>query len=545
MIFNLFILGLLAFQPQEADMILINGRVYTVDSAFHITQAIVIDNGTIIATGQTRDILFQYTSPELIDLRGKTVLPGFNDGHCHFLPYGVYSHYAQLYGLTSWEAVIEEIRDYNTEATDGWVLGRGWDQNIWLDKSFPDCAELDKLFPNNPVYLERVDGHAAVANTKALELAGINHTTIVAGGIVATNGNKCTGLLIDNAKELLANILPDKAPDFLAASLMKAQTDCFTYGLTSVQDAGLKRYQIDAVLKQKEQGLLPIRMNVMLTPEKDNLEYFLPKGPYVSNDLVIRSVKYYGDGALGSRGAALLEPYADDTSNYGLLILSDDSLLQSAKACKEAGFQMCVHAIGDAANRQALKTYAAILGGPNDLRWRIEHCQIVHPDDMHYFGDYDILPSVQATHATSDMFWADERLGEERLKTAYTYQQMLDENGMLINGTDFPVEQINPLLTFYTAVVRRNALGEPDKGFQMENALDRSQALRSITIWPAYASFEEDVKGSIEPGKFADLVILDKDIMSIPYPDIIHTKVVATILGGKVVYTNGDLLNND
>jgi predicted amidohydrolase YtcJ len=540
MMFAFFLLSFFTFQPQETDMILINGRVYTVDSAFHITQSVVIDDGLIIATGQTRDMLSQYTSSQIIDLRGKTVLPGFNDGHCHFLPYGVYTHYAQLYGMNSWDEVVDEVSDFNTDATDGWVLGRGWDQNLWADKSFPDCAKLDSMYPNNPVYLERVDGHAAVANSKALELAGINHTTQVAGGIVSTKGNKCTGLLLDNAKEIVANILPDRDPDFLAMSLERAQSDCFSFGLTSVHDAGLKKYQVDAVMKQKELGALPIRMNVMLTPESANLDYFLPKGPYISDDLIIRSVKYYGDGALGSRGAALLEPYADDTSNYGLLILSDDSLLQSARKCKDAGYQICVHAIGDAANRQALKTYAEILGGPNDLRWRIEHCQIVHPDDLHYFGDYDILPSIQATHATSDMLWADERLGEGRLKTAYTYKDLLLENSMLINGTDFPVEQINPLLSFYTAIVRKNAIGEPAKGFQMENALDRSQALRSITIWPAYASFEEKKKGSIESGKFADLVILDQDIMSIPYPEIIQTKVVATILNGKVVYQNED-----
>jgi predicted amidohydrolase YtcJ len=540
MIFAFYLLSMLATLPQEADMILVNGRVYTVDSAFHITQSVVIDNGVILATGNTRDILSQYTSAQIIDLRGKTVLPGFNDGHCHFLSYGVFSHYAQLYGLSSWDAVLDQVRHFNTEATDGWVLGRGWDQNLWADKSFPDCAELDKLFPNNPVYLERVDGHAAVVNTKTLELAGINHETKVSGGIVATKGNKCTGLLIDNAKELVDDILPDRAPDFLAASLNKAQTDCFSYGLTSVQDAGLKKYQMDAVLKQKEEGLLPIRMNVMLTPEPENLRHFLPNGPIITDDLVIRSVKYYADGALGSRGAALIEPYADDTTNYGLLILSDDSLKTAAKQCLAAGFQMCVHAIGDAANRQVLQVYADVLGGPNDLRWRIEHCQIIHPDDMHYFGDYDIIPSVQATHATSDMLWADERLGEERLKSAYTYKDLMQENGRLVNGTDFPVEQINPLLTFYTAVVRKNAWGEPNSGFQMENALDRSQALRSITIWPAYASFEEKIKGSIEPGKLADLVILDKDIMSIPYPEITNARVVATILSGQVVYQSED-----
>lgn len=524
--------------PQQADMLLVNGRVYTVDSAFHLTQAIAVRDGRILATGSTQEILSNYESDRILDLQGKTVLPGFNDGHCHFLNYGLYSGWAQLYGLTSMDEVLDVIADMDTSLTAGWIIGRGWDQNLWSGKAFPDCRELDRLYPNTPVYLVRVDGHAALVNTYALKLAGIDKHTQVNGGKVFVEGDHCTGLLLDNAMDLFDEILPDKDPQVLSSALQKAQQDCFAYGLTSVTDAGLEKYQVDAVIREKQTGTLPVRMNIMLTPSQENVASFLMQGPKISDNLVIRSLKVYADGALGSRGAALMEPYSDDPFNSGLLLIHPDSLNTLAALCASRGYQMCTHAIGDSANRLALKTYAAHIPAGNDLRWRVEHCQVVNPEDLHYFQDYQILPSVQSTHATSDMYWVEERLGPERVKYAYAYQDMLEAAGVLINGTDFPVEQIDPLLTFYAAVARMDQQRLPSGGFQTENALTRIDAIRSMTIWPAYGSFEESVKGSIEPGKFADLVVLDKDIMSMPYPEIIRARVVMTILNGEVVFTN-------
>ncbi len=522
--------------PQQVDQLLVNGRIYTVDSSFTMVQALAIKDGIIVATGTSEAIKSQYTAPLITDLKGNFVIPGFNDGHCHFLNYGITGLYAQLTGLTSFRAVLDEIARHDTATTGGWIVGRGWDQNLWEGQQFPDCKALDSLYPDTPVYLVRVDGHAALANTKALEMAGIFAGMEVNGGKVVTHGEKCTGLLIDNAMEPLEQILPEKDPALLHQALLRAQAECLKYGLTSVQDAGLKDYQIAAVKMAKAIGELPIRMNVMISSTTHGLDSLLREGPYISNDLSVRSVKVYGDGALGSRGAALLEPYADDPGNYGLLMFAEDSLLKLAKACDAAGFQVCVHAIGDAANRQVLNVYEQVLQGQNNKRWRIEHCQIIHPDDMPRFGELSVLPSVQTTHATSDMFWADERLGEERMPTAYPYKELMLQNGILVNGTDFPVEQISPMLTFFSAVARTNTAMEPFGGFQMENALYRIAALRSMTIWPAYASFEEDKKGSIEVGKWADLVILDADIMSVRLPEIPRIKVLATMVNGQWLY---------
>ncbi|KRP05187.1 MAG: hypothetical protein ABR94_03945, partial [Sphingobacteriales bacterium BACL12 MAG-120802-bin5] len=530
------LLMLFSIGPQQADQLLINGRIYTVNSAFSMVQALAIKDGIIIGTGTSAAIQTRFTAPVTTDLKGNFVLPGFNDGHCHFLHYGITSLYTPLTGLTSFEAVLNAVKQHDPATTGGWLLGRGWDQNLWEGAQFPDCKALDSLYPNIPVYLIRVDGHAALANTKALEMAGIFAGMEVQGGRVVAHGDKCTGLLIDNAMEPIKNILPEKDPEFLAQALQRAQQECLRHGLTSVQDAGLKDYQLAALKTAKASGSLPIRVNAMISATANGLYSLLEEGPYISDDLTIRSVKVYGDGALGSRGAALLEPYSDDPENSGLLMFTEDSLLALAKACDAAGFQVCVHAIGDAANRQVLDVYEQVLQGANNKRWRIEHCQIIHPDDMSRFGSLSVLPSVQTTHATSDMFWADERLGQERIKTAYPYKELMLQNGVLVNGTDFPVEQISPMLTFFSAVARTNTAMQPFGGFQMENALDRIAALRSMTIWPAYASFEEDKKGSIEVGKFADLIILDADIMSVRLPEVPRIKVLATMIGGQWLY---------
>lgn len=523
-------------EKTAADMILFNGVMYTVDADFTICSAVAIGNGKILATGSDVEILEHYTSANTIDLQGKPVYPGFIDPHCHFLSYGRNIMYADLRNANSFDAVLERVKDFDPANAGGWIIGRGWDQNLWEEKEFPDCKTLDSLFPNNPVYLMRIDGHAALANTYALKMAGIDAQTKVNGGIVMVHNNMCTGLLIDNAKTAVEDLLPINDPEFIRNALVNAQKNCFSVGLTSVQDAGLEKFEIDEIQHLQNAGKLKMRMYVMLTSKKSTLDHYLSQPQIHTPYLFVGGIKYYMDGALGSRGAALLQPYADDPDNSGLLFFTADSLRNAAELCLKYNYQMCTHAIGDAANRRVLDVYAEVLQGANDKRWRIEHCQIVHPDDVYKFKEYNIIPSVQTTHATSDMYWADERLGEERIHHAYTYNSLLQQNGWLVNGSDFPVESINPLFGFYAAVARKDQNRYPENGFQKKEALSRKQALQATTIWAAKAAFEEDIKGSIEAGKYADFVVLEKDIMQIPEAEIFQTKVVMTISGGEIVY---------
>lgn len=534
------LLLLLSFsQPDtsiEVDWILTNGKIYTVDSAFSIVEAMAIDDGRIVETGSTKNILSKYTAYTVTDLEKKSVYPGFIDAHCHFLNYGIEQSYTLLYGTKSYLEVVEKIKKHVVSKTGGWVIGRGWDQNDWEIKEFPDNKPLNELFPNTPVYLMRVDGHAAIANARALELAGINEHTVIAGGIVEVKNGKCTGILIDNAMTLIEKKLPVKSKTFIQNALMTAQDSCFSKGLTSVHEAGLDAWEISNMRTLTDAGVVKMRIYAMINPGEKNFDFVRANGAIKTDYFHVNAFKYYADGALGSRGAALLNYYSDDPSNKGLIFYSYDSLLQEAQKVYDLGFQMCTHAIGDSANRLVLNVYGAILKQPNDYRWRIEHCQVVETSDVKKFKQYSIIPSVQPTHATSDMEWADERLGADRIKYAYAYKNLLKQNNLVANGSDFPVESINPLFGFYAAVTRKDQKGNPTAGFQKENALTRTEALKGMTIWAAYAAFEENEKGSLEAGKFADFVILDKDIMTIPENELFQPKVLLTVVGGQIVY---------
>ena len=395
---------------------------------------------------------------------------------------------------------------------------------------------LDELFPDNPVYLIRIDGHAALVNAKALEIAGVNEKTKVVGGNILKKNGKLTGILVDNAMDLVRRKIPKSDRDTKIRALLQAEKNCFEVGLTTVTDAGL-HYE-DAILidSLQKEGKLSIRVYVMLVPEKKNIEAFLMKGIYITDRLTIRSIKLYADGAMGSYGACLLKPYADSSQNYGMMVNTLDYLTENCKLAKQYGYQVCTHAIGDSANRTILKIYASFLKGKNDLRWRIEHAQVVDSEDFKMFSQYSIIPSVQTTHATSDMYWAGERLGKERIHNAYAYKTLLNQNGWLCNGTDFPVESISPIYSFYAAVARKDLKGYPESGFQIENALSRKEALLAMTLWAARATFDEKVKGSIEVGKVADFVILDKDIMTMPIDNVPNVKIRATFVGGVKVY---------
>lgn len=524
-------------QAQQADYILSNGRIYTVDSSFTVSEAMAVSGGMVLATGSTQDLRSRFSTDSLVDLQGKAVYPGFIDAHCHFYRYGLGLQNADLVGTTSWQEVLQRLQEHRQRypQTD-WLLGRGWDQNDWPVKEFPTRADLDRLFPDVPVLITRVDGHAALANSKALVLAGVNAATKVEGGKIVMQGRNTTGLLIDNAVDLVSNKIP--APDLQEQiqALQEAERRSFAVGLTSVDDAGLELSTINLIDSLHEAKALQIRIYAMLNPTEENMLRFFETGPLKKDRLTVTSFKIYSDGALGSRGAVLLTPYADDPHNWGLLLSKPFYFEDMAKKLHANGFQMNTHCIGDSANRLVLDTYAKVLGEGNDRRWRIEHAQVVSEKDQQKYGRYNIIPSVQPTHATSDMYWAGERLGNERVKTAYAYQDLLKQAGILALGSDYPIEDINPLYGFYAAVARQDDKSWPEGGFQIENKLSREQALKGMTIWAAYANFEEKQKGSLEPGKVADFVVLETDIMQAPVRETRDAKVLHTVVGGKKVY---------
>lgn len=523
---------------EQVDHIVHNAIVYTVDEPFSMQQAFAIKDGKFFAVGSNEEILDKYGSEKVLDAEGKPVYPGLYDAHCHFYGYGTnLIKRVDLVGTTSFEEIVERLKAHHEQYPTEWIEGRGWDQNDWTVKEFPTKALLDEAFPNNPVYLIRIDGHAAVVNSEALKRAGITKKTEVSGGEVILKDKEPTGVLIDNAMDLVTEAIPGEDEAFARTALLRAQENCFAAGLTSVADAGLAKSTVLLIDSMQHDGSLKMRIYAMLSPSDENLAYFVDKGPYETDHLTVRSVKLYADGALGSRGAKMIEPYSDDPENTGLYMYPATYYYDICNRAYDNNYQVNTHAIGDGGNRFVLETYAKFLGEGNDLRWRIEHAQIVHPEDFSKFGKYGIVPSVQPTHATSDMYWADERVGADRIKGGYAFKQLLDENGWIPLGTDFPVEDINPMHTFYSAVDRRDDKGWPEEGYQMENALSREEALRGMTIWAAKAGFEEGKKGSIEAGKFADFVILDRDIMQIDMAEVLGAVVVSTFLGGEEVYS--------
>jgi len=536
-IFSLVVLVSCQKPKTQVDVIYHGGTIYTVNQKFEITNAVAILDGRFLAVGSENDILATYNSNEIIDLEGKTVYPGFIDAHTHFFRYGEGLRVIDLVGTKSFDELVEKVKAYSDSNPDEqWILGGGWDQNLWEGQEFPSREKLDELFPDKPVLLSRIDGHAALVNQKALSLGGINASTKMLGGSVLIKNGKPTGILVDNAIDLVSDKIPKSTEEQARKSLLAAQENCFAVGLTSVADAGLDREVIELFEKMYQDSSLKMRVYAMVNPTKENMDYYFEKGTYQDNNLTVRSFKIYGDGALGSRGAALLKPYSDKPDETGFLLSTEDDFKNLASKMYEQGFQMNTHCIGDSANRTLLNIYADVLKGQNDLRWRIEHAQVVNPLDVKKFAEFSIIPSVQPTHATSDMYWAEQRLGPDRVKSAYIFKELLDQNGMIALGSDFPVEFINPLYGFHAAVARKDKNNWPDGGFQIENKLTREEALKGMTIWAAYANFEENLKGSIEPGKLADLVIMENDIMLEDSDKLRNLPIWRTIIGGETVY---------
>ncbi|MFI8380263.1 amidohydrolase [Leeuwenhoekiella sp. NPDC079379] len=521
-------------EKESVDLLVINANIYTVDAQFSKAQAFAVRDGKFVAIGLSDSLQAKYSAKEVLDAQGKTILPGLIDAHCHFYRFGQSLQNVDLVGTTSFDEVVARVVAFQKENPSEFIYGRGWDQNDWEQKEFPNKKKLDSLFPDTPVALQRIDGHALLVNQKALDLAQIDVTTQTEGGEIMRDGKELTGILIDNPMDLITAIMPQMTRDQKVKALQDAQQYCFDYGLTTVNDAGLDRNTILLIDSLQQAGGLDMRMYAMISNTPADVDYFLKRGILKTDKMNVRSVKVYGDGALGSRGAALRAPYADRDGHYGALVTPVDSMYKLAQKLAKTNFQMNTHAIGDSANTVILNAYTEALKGQSDKRWKIEHAQIISQEDFDYFDD-NILPSVQPTHATSDMYWAKDRLGERRMKGAYAYKRLLQESGVIALGTDFPVEQVSPFYTFYAAVARKDLKQFPENGFQMKDALTREETLRGMTVWAAFSNFEEAEKGSIEVGKFADFILMDEDIMTVEEDLIPNLKVNQTWLGGKKV----------
>ena len=523
---------------KDADLVVINAKIYTADDNNSIAKSIAINKGKILEVSD-KNLNDKYNTNEILDAKDKAMLPGLIDSHCHFYNLGLDQQVVDLRGTNSFDEIIDRLKIYDLKNDSDVILGRGWDQNDWETKKFPINTLLNENFSNKLVVLERIDGHAYIVNDNALNLAGIDENTLVKGGLVLLKDNKPTGVLIDAPMSMVDQILPEKTIDEKVKALKKAEEISFSYGLTTVDDAGLNSGIINIIDSLHKINELKIKIYAMVSVSKKNIQEFKKSGKIKTPRLNVRSFKVYGDGALGSRGAALKKPYCDDPHNYGFLRTDLKDLKYYANEIAAMGFQMNTHAIGDSTVSVLLKEYQKVLNDIKDPRWRIEHSQVVDLDEFDLYND-KILPSVQPTHATSDMYWAYDRLGK-RIEGAYAFKDLLSSSKRIALGTDFPVEKVNPFHTFYSSIERKDLNGYPENGFQVENALTREETLKGMTIWGAYFNFEEKEKGSIEKGKYADFVLIDQNIMEINPDKIPHTKVLKTFVNGELVYQNNAL----
>lgn len=520
---------------KTADLLVFNAKIYTVDSSFSKAEAMAIKNGEIIALGSTKKLLDTYRAKDSLDVKGNTIIPGLFDAHTHFFEYGRRSFQVDLRGTQSYEEVLQRVVAFQNREQQNFITGMGWDQTNWPTNEFPTKAKLDSLFPHTPVALTRIDAHTMLVNQKALDMAGITASSTVDGGTFVKKDGELTGVLIDNARQKVQAIIPEFSRLENIKALQRAQEACLSFGLTTVAEAGISHEAIQLMDSLALQHKLVIDIYPMLLYADPHLDDYLFHGLGQNKAISCRAIKLYADGALGSRGAALKEPYSDDPGNYGKMRVSPEFINTMAEKVARSNFQLNTHAIGDSADHVVLKAYAKVLKNKPNRRWRIEHAQIVDPIDLHYFSK-NIIPSVQPTHAISDMNWAEDRLGHQRVTYAYANKRLLEEAGIVALGTDFPVEKINPFRTFYTAVARQDKNGNPEGGFQADQALTRKQALKGMTIWAAYAQFSASKKGSLEPGKQADFIVLDRDIMTVPIDSSLHTQVLKTYIKGALVF---------
>jgi predicted amidohydrolase YtcJ len=520
---------------ETVDMILYNGQVLTLDDSITSATCIVIKDGKILALGND-DIRKQYAcvSNQMIDLKQSFVYPGFIDAHCHFYGYAKTLMNCDLTSTKSWQEVIDRLEVFAKKNPDSWLIGRGWDQNDWDNKSFPNNEALNKLFPNRGVFLQRVDGHAAICNRYALDLAQFNTKTKIMGGELIMSNNELTGVILDNAVDSIRYFIPNLPQNQLINALKEAESQCYKTGLTTLADAGLNvetALFLDSLYQQKA---LSIYQYIMLNPTPNGLKFAQEKGIHETQHLKISSFKLYADGALGSRGAKLKKSYCDQDQHTGLLLNSPEYFNQWCSWILPTGYQVNTHCIGDSANRLLLEIYGKHLKGKNDERWRIEHAQVIDPKDFELFNKFSIIPSVQPTHATSDGPWMEHRLCSHRLRGAYAYQTLLKQNGYIPLGTDFPVEGISPLNTYFSAVFRAKINDPKQTVYLKDESLSPLEALYGITLWAAKACRLEHRKGSLSKGKEADIVVLDKDLLKTSQADFKNIKVKMTISAGQI-----------
>lgn len=542
-----------AYAEFNASLLLVNGKIYTVDGKNTIVEAVYIRNGRIAATGKTEKILRSATpGTQVVDLKGRTVFPGFIDSHGHMMSLGMNMLNPDLSKTRSYLDLVSQAANEVAKRKPGeWIIGSGWDQNKWVDKRIPYNTELNARTRDNPVMLTRIDGHACLVNAAALELAGITIDTPDPDGgrIVRAPDGTPTGMLIDRAVNLVASVVPEPDEAQRRRALRLALNHCTSVGLTTVHDAGVDQGTLDLYRDMIDNGTFNFRVYAMLSAGTDAGEAFLSEKPligYGQDQLTVRSVKVMADGALGSRGAALFEPYSDDAGNSGLIISDFDTIKRIADRALQQGYQVAAHAIGDRANNIVLRAYEASLkeNKTRNHRFRVEHAQILRNSDIDTMAKLNVIASIQATHATSDMYWVIDRIGKERVNRAYSWRTLLSKHVRIANGSDFPVESANPLWGFYAAVTRANHRGQLEGGWRKDQKLTREEALRSSTIDGAYAAFEENIKGSIEVGKWADLVVLSKDIMTVPAQEILQTRVLITLVGGNTVFRHNAKRSN-
>lgn len=520
---------------EQVDLILHNGTFHSLNANNDTYEAVAIRDGKIVAVGPENEILNGYKSASIYDLEKKHVYPGFIDAHAHLLGYSLMKNDLDLVGTNSWNEIVEKCKNFPVKRASGWLIGRGWDQNDWTSQSegnvrsdgIPTNSALSNLFPQTPVVLIRIDGHAAIANDEAMRRAGVQVEN---------------GVLLDNDMTKVLNAIPMASNKEKAALLIEGQSDCIAAGLTTIDEAGIDTDDLKIIDSLQKSGDFYLRVYAMLNASDKDFQYWMERGPDTTSSMLkIRSIKFMADGALGSRGACLKQGYADVLTTKGAL-LNDASYFRFRFAAAYArGFQVCTHAIGDSANAVVLKWYGELLEGVNDKRWRIEHAQVVDSSDFSMFQQYSVIPSVQPTHAISDAPWALSRLGVSRLRYAYNYKRLLSYSNMLSLGTDFPVEVMDPLRTFHTAVFRKE-FKEGSETFAANESLSALEALYGMTVWAAVSNFEEAEKGSIEVGKLADFTVLNLDILKASEKEMLRAKVDQTIING-VVFRGGKRLS--
>jgi predicted amidohydrolase YtcJ len=543
-----------------ADLVIYGGTIYTVEEINPVVEAVAVTGDRIVYAGSRNGLSkFQGEQTRVIDLQGKVMTPGFIEGHGHIMGLGYNELHLDLMAVTSYEELVEKVREAAAKAQPGqWIVGRGWHQDKWtkrpdkMIKGFQTHHLLSAASPNNPVFLRHASGHAGFANARAMQIAGVNQLSVEklskdlgeGGEIIRDTLGNPTGIFNERAQGLIARHIPDNTDESNEQALQLAIDACLRNGITGFHDAGASRENIELFKKFRQDGKLNTRLYVMLTGFDSDLIYeWFRKGPEIDPNgwLTIRAIKLNCDGALGSRGAWLLEPYSDRPDFSGMPTLSMDTVLKISRAALKYGFQVCSHAIGDRANKEILDRYeSAFNENPaqaNDHRYRIEHAQHLQPSDIPRFGKLGVIPAMQAIHLSSDRPWAIDRLGEKRIKEgAYMWQSLLKSGARIVNGTDVPVEPINPVASFFASVTRQTLQGQPEGGYEPEEKMTREQALKSYTLDAAYGAFEESSKGSIKAGKLADFTIFSQDIMTVPDDQLLKTQIEMTIVGGKILF---------